>query len=411
MGLFNWRKHETRAEAPHPEQEQNACTETLQGVGLLQKLLNLQGYGPLHQSAFFAAVNLITNSIAQMDWILKSTDDSKVDDLFLKSLFYDNELTQFMLVKSIIKECIIHGNGFCYIERDKKGKPVSLKYLSFGECNIIYNKANKTLFYQAPSISHALIEPINMIHVRMITEDGINGKSILSYADTALKLSGAAEKSAQSFFNSGCTVQGILSTDSPRLTKDQRESIRQAWTESQLGQGSGISVLEGGMKYTPVSSNSKDSQLLESRLYSVQEIARFFNISQPLLGDLSKTSYNTLEASQQAFVLHALMPYVIMLEQELNEKLLTVQQKSHYYIDLSEEDIIKSDKQSQVNYLTTLVNAGVITRNEARTSLGFAPMEGADDLTVSFTDINQNKVNQNNEDKNTEEQENEEQQP
>lgn len=398
MGLFNWHKHETRAEAPHPEQEQNACTETLQGVGLIQKLLNLQGYGPLHQSAFFAALNLITNSIAQMDWVLKSTDDSDVDDLFLKSLFYGNELTQFMLVKSIIKDCIIHGNGFCYIVRDRKGKPIGLKYLAFGECNIIYNKANKTLFYQAPSISNSLIEPINMIHVRMITEDGINGKSILSYADTALKLSGAAEKSAQSFFNSGCTVQGILSTESPRLTKEQRQSIRQAWTESQLGQGSGISVLEGGMKYTPVSSNSKDSQLLESRLYSVQEIARFFNISPTLLGDLSKTSYNTLEASQQAFVLHALMPYVIMLEQELNEKLLTVQQKAHYYIDLSEEDIIKSDKQSQVNYLTTLVSSGIISVNEARKQLGYSEVEGCDDLIIPFTKIEDNKIGSSNSD-------------
>lgn len=398
MGLFNWRKHETRSEAPHPEQEQNACTETLQGVGLLQKLLNLQGYGPLHQSAFFAAINLITNSVAQMDWKLKSTDDSDVDDLFLKSLFYGNELTQFMLVKSIIKDCIIHGNGFCYIVRDRKGKPIGLKYLAFGECNIIYNKANKTLFYQAPSISNSLIEPINMIHVRMITEDGINGKSILSYADTALKLSGAAEKSAQSFFNSGCTVQGILSTESPRLTKEQRQSIRQAWTESQLGQGSGISVLEGGMKYTPVSSNSKDSQLLESRLYSVQEISRFFNISPTLLGDLSKTSYNTLEASQQAFVLHALMPYVIMLEQELNEKLLTVQQKTHYYIDLSEEDIIKSDKQSQVNYLTTLVSSGIISVNEARKQLGYSEVEGCDDLIIPFTKIEDNKIGSSNSD-------------
>lgn len=406
MKLFNFGKKETRNEVPYPKHEENACTEVQQGVGLLQKLLSLQGYGPLHQSAFFAAVNLISNSVAQMSWHLKSYDDKETDGSFLRNIIYNSDLTQFMLVKNLIKDCIMHGNAFCYVHRDNKGNPISLEYLPFGQCNIVYNQITKILLYQVPSISKKFVEPINLIHIRMLTDDGINGKSILSYADTTLKLSGAAEKSAQSFFNSGCTVQGILSTDSPRLTKEQRQSIRQAWGESQLGQGTGISVLEAGMKYTPVSSNSKDSQLLESRLYSVQEIARFFNISPTLLGDLSKTSYNTLEASQQAFVLNALMPYVDMLEQELNEKLLSPAQKQSYYIDIYEQDIIKADKQSQVNYLTTLVNAGIITRNEARIELGFSPMEGADELTVSFTDVSQNKINQ---DKNNENKENEEQ--
>jgi HK97 family phage portal protein len=207
-------------------------------------------------------------------------------------------------------------------------------------------------------------------------------------------------KAASKYYSSGCAVQGALTIKGTR--KGSKEAARAAFAATHSGQNaSGIVILDEDMNYQPLSSNANESQMLEARQFNVNEIARFFNISPTLLGDLSKTSYNTLEASQQAFVLHALMPYVIMLEQELNEKLLTIQQKSHYYIDLSEEDIIKSDKQSQVNYLTTLVNAGVITRNEARTQLGFAPMEGADDLTVSFTDINQNKVNQNNEEKNT----------
>lgn len=394
MKFFNFGKKEKRNDGPHPQQTTSACDEVNEGIGLLQKLMNLQGYGPLHQSAFFAAVNLISNSVAEMSWKLKAHDDSDVDDQFLKDIISNSDLTQFMIVKCLIKDCIMHGNGFCYIHRDIKGNPVSLEYLPYGQCSIVYNKPNKVLLYNAPSVSPKLIEPINMIHLRMITDDGIVGKSIISFADTTIKLSGAAEKSAANFFNSGMTVQGVLSTDQPRLTKDQREAIRQAWNESQLGQGSGLSVLEGGMKYTPVSSNAKEAQLLETRLYNVQEVARFFNISPTLLGDLSKSSYNTLEASQQAFVLNALMPYVIMLEQELNEKLLTAKQRINLYIDITEEDIIRSDKQAQVNYLTTLVNAGIITRNEARKELGFSPMEGADELTVSFTDINQNKVNQ-----------------
>ena len=266
-----------------------------------------------------------------------------------------------MTVKSMIKDCLLHGNGFAYIERDKGGKPKSIKYLPFGECNIFYNKVTGVLLYQCPRISSSMIEPVDIIHLRMLTKDGINGISILDYANSTIK----------------------------------------------LGAGAGLAVLEGGMKYTPVSSNSKDAELLETRLFNVQEVARFFNISPVLLGDLSKSSYNSIEQAQLQFVINTLAPYIAMLEQEINNKLIMPSMKYNYYIDIVEEDIIKQDKQSQANYLNTLVNSGILTRNEARKKLGYPPVEGGDELTVSFTDVNQNKVNQ--EDKNTDENKDEEQ--
>ena len=165
------------------------------------------------------------------------------------------------------------------------------------------------------------------------------------------------------------------------------------------------------MKYQAVSSNSKDSQLLETRLFNVQEWARWFNMSPVMLGDLTKTSYNSIEQAQLQFVINTLFPYITMMEEELNRKLIIFSEKDIYHIDIKEEDIIKSDKNSHATYLTTLVNSGLITRNEARAELGYAPVEGGDELTVSFTDVNQNKINQseNNQD-NEDEQEEKDQQ-
>lgn len=407
MAWFSFRKEKRNNEQPHKDIVQSACDDVNGGIGLLSKLLNLSEYGPMKQSAFFAAVSLISNAIAQMPWQLKSFNvDDEPDNRFITDLFINNNLTQFTIVQNMIKDCLLHGNGFCWIKRDKAGKPISLKYLPFGDVSIFYNKVTDVLLYQAPRISNKMIEPVDMIHLRMITKDGINGISIIDYANSTIKLAGASEKQAAEYFNSGLTVKGVLSSESPRLTKDQREGIRVAWTESQLGNGVGIPVLEAGLKYQPISSNSKDAELLESRAYSVLEIARFFQISPILLGDLSKSSYNSVEQSELQFVLNTLAPYITMLEQELNAKLIMPSQRYKYYIDIMEEHIIKQDKQSQANYLNTLVNSGIITRNEARKALGYPEMEGADELTVSFTDVNQNKINQ---DKNTDENKDEEQ--
>jgi len=409
--MWPWKKREIReVEQPHREEPTDACAIANEGIGLLQKLLNLKGYGALSQSPFFAAINLISSSIGSMHWQVKCKDDGDVPPFFYADKVFDDcLLTQFMLVKNLIKDVLLYGNGYAYIHRDNKGVPLSLEYLPFGECNIVYNKANNTLFYQVPKLTKSLVEPINIIHVVMHSANGIEGKSILSFATNTVKLAGNAEKAASDFFGGGMTVHGILSTESPRLTKDQRESIRTAWNESQIGTGTGIAVLESGMKYQQISSNSKDAQLLESRLFNIQEVARWFNISPVLLGDLSKTSYNNLEQAQLQFVTNTLAPYVLMLEQEINRKLILPKDKNKYYIDVVEEDIIKQDKQSQVNYLSTLVDKGIITRNEARKQLGYSPVEGGDELMISYSDPSQNKINPDNEEKNTEEQENEEQ--
>lgn len=408
MWPFN-KKEKRENEQPHIDITQSACDDVNQGIALIQKLLNLKGYEALSQSAFFAAVNLISNSVAEMHWEVKSKENEEIPSNFYANHIFDNALlSQYILTKQLILDVLLHGNGFAYIERDKKGMPINLIYLPWGQCNIVYNKVNGALFYQAPVVSSSLIEPINIIHLRLHSIDGICGKPITSFAKNAITLSGSADKAAQEFFSSGMTVKGILSTEAPRLTKDQRESIRSAWNESQVGNGAGIAVLESGMKFNAISSNSKDSELLETRLFNVQEIARFFNISPVLLGDLSKSSYNSIEQAMIQFTVNCLAPYVINLEQELNKKIILPSDQDKYYIDICEEDIIKTDKQAQVNYLTTLVNSGIITRNEARRQLGFGPVDGGDELTVSYTDINQNKVNQNNNDKNTQEQNNDE---
>lgn len=406
MGWFS-KKEKRELPQPHIEVPTDVCTEVNQGVGLLQKLLNLKEYDALHQSAFFAAISLISNSLASMHWIVKSYDDIEIPKNFYANNLFDNmNVGHFMTIKNMISDVILHGNGFAYIHRDNAGKPVSIEYLPYGQCNIVYNKATRILLYQVPSITKSLVEPINIIHFKMLTNDGIEGRSLLSFASNTVKLNASAEKAATDFFGGGMTVKGILSTESPRLTKDQRESIRSAWSESQLGNGNGMAVLESGMKYQQISSNSKDGELLESRLYNVQEVARFFNISPVLLGDLSKSSYNTLEQSQLQFILNTLSPYVTMIEEELNNKLILPQHKSKYYIDVQEEDIVKSDKQSQVTYLTTLCEKGILTVNEVRNELGYSPVEGGDDLKALYTDVQQNTVGSQ-EDKNTQENEDE----
>ena len=165
------------------------------------------------------------------------------------------------------------------------------------------------------------------------------------------------------------------------------------WKRLHSGDGaSGLAILKQNMEYQPIGTNATDSQLLETRLFNVTEVARFFNISPVLLGDLSKSSYNTIEAANLEFVSHTLLPYISLIECEFNRKLLKQSERAVYSIDLDENYLLRTDKTSTANYLSTLVAGGILSINEARNQLGFGEIEGGDSHIIAYTDINQNKI-------------------
>ena len=80
--FFNRKEKRSDDMQPHKEVVTSACDEAIGGLGLLQKLLKLNGYGALSQSPFFAGINLISNGVAQMGWEVKSLDGTDIPSNF-----------------------------------------------------------------------------------------------------------------------------------------------------------------------------------------------------------------------------------------------------------------------------------------------------------------------------------------
>jgi HK97 family phage portal protein len=296
-------------------------------------------------------------------------------------------------MKLLIQSVILKGNGFAYIYRAKDGTVTNIRYVESKDVTINYNKNRDELYYNIPHISNKRIEPINVIHLIKNSYDGINGISVLSYAARSLGISNNTENSANSFFTNGCNLSGVLTVQG-QLTQKQKDDIRSSWNQAYSNGGNGLAVLQGNMSYQPIQLSASDSQMLESRQFNVQDIARFFGISPVLLGDLSHSSYSTIEATQNQFLLHTLQPYITMVENEFNRKLLKPSE-SNLSINLDETALLKTDKTAQSTYYGTLIDKGILCINEVRKELGYSAIEGGDKHIIPFTDIAQNTINNN----------------
>lgn len=348
-------------------------------------------------SAFFSATNLISNSIALMPVSENQLNDNKrtvVENSNITPLFYNMFLTKFNVFKKIVEDVILKGNAYLYINRDEAGHPKSLTYLRPSQVAIQYNELTQDLYYLVTSSNKVTKKKIldkDMCHFVMHSNDGVNGLSIISYATRTIDSANATEQSAKQFFDGGCSINGIIRLKNPLVSDKQRNEIRQNWSQIHGGDNcSGVCVLSGVEDFTPITSDPNKSQMLETRRFNITEVARWFNINPILLGDLSHTSYNDIEAANIEFVQHTLLPWIEMLQNELTRKLIVNKKR---YIDLDENVLLKSNKTNMANYCKTLVTGGIMTANEARAQLGLNPMDGADRLIVAYSKINDNTIN------------------
>ena len=401
MPLFSFRKKDV------PIVEQRSSENTTQytypvGLSFLKDFAPIDA---LSLSAVYSAVSLISNSIAQIPVHVRNVDTGAIiNNHPINLALKRGMITKFQLMKSMVSDMLLYGNGLAYIERAADGTPTSLVYCPHGSYNIFYNQHSHQLYYQLPDISKKKVEPINVIHLYKDAKDGVQGRRLLEIAGKTLSLSNAAETAAEDYYQSGCNLDAVLKSSRP-LTNEQRADIKTQWMSARNqngGRGKNIAVLGSDLEYTPIGTTASESQLLETRGFNIDEIARYFNISPQLLGDLAHTQYGSLEQAQLDFLMHCLMPYISMIEDEFNRKLLKPSE-SNLCIDMDENHIMKADKAATATYLSTLTGAGIMSINEARHLLDLAPVDGGDDLIIPYTNIEDNTIGKTETDKNTQE--------
>lgn len=350
-------------------------------------------------SAFFSGLQLISSTIASIPIHVR---DLKTGDIIAHSInsALENGLqSKFVIMKQIIWDLYVNGNGLFYIKRAQDGSPIELIYCQNGSYSIMYDELNRKLYYLIPFVSKKKIEPINVIHLVMNSKDGINGIGIPKYARKVLDIALATDNHAKNYFENGANIDGILKSSKP-LTSAQKQDIKQSWqTVHGSGKTGGIAVVGNDMDYIPVGTNANDSEMLETREFNAQEVCRYLCIDPILLGINSASSYNSIEQAQLSFLSHCIYPLISLIESEFNRKLVKPSEKGKIYIDFDENHIMFSDKAATANYYSTLVKNGILSINEARHQLGYNPIENGDKHFIAFTDLKQNTIENYNENK------------
>jgi HK97 family phage portal protein len=224
-------------------------------------------------------------------------------------------------------------------------------------------------------------------HLPAFTLDGRTGLSPIFYGSGVFGGAMSAEDAAQSFFNSGMSAAGYVTTPPGLwLKKDQRQEMKASLQEFSGAKNAGKSmILEGGMGYSQMTLNPSDSQLLETRKFHIDEICRWFGVPPTLIGHGERYSnWGTgLEQQTQSFLTFCLRPWLSKIEQSIRRSLMAPADKPRYTAEFSVEGLLRADSAARATFYSAMVNNGLWTRDEVRVKENMPQKGGnADVLTV-----------------------------
>ena len=122
----------------------------------------------------------------------------------------------------------------------------------------------------------------------------------------------------------------------------------------------------------------EQAQFLSSRQFSIEEVARIFNVPPHMLKDLSKSSFNNIEMQSQEFVTYTLMPYITRIEQEMNLKLFRTNELGKTFVEFNVNGLLRGDVKSRTEAYKTAITNGYMSINEVRQKENMNSIEGGD---------------------------------
>lgn len=335
-------------------------------------------------SAVYRAVNCISDAISQLPMEIFKIDrkgfkikDRKNPSFKVLNSKPNKRMTRFTFITLLVQSMLLKGNAFAYIVRDREGNVKELIYLPSDYVTIIApNTILEPIKYRIEGFKKE-VNSEDIIHIINQTYDGVIGVSTLYYARHSLGLAFDSEVHASNFFSSGCAIAGFVKSDT-NLTPKQKNEIKKSFRDAfgkDNGETNGIAVLEGNLHYEPITINPTDAQLLETREFNVVDIARWFGVSPVKIGDLSKSSYSTVEATQLSFLTDTIAPLLEKIELEFETKLFP---DGDVDIRFDVSQMLRADRQSLASYYSTLIQNGVMKINEVRRELDLPAVENGD---------------------------------
>lgn len=323
----------------------------------------------------YRCANILANDVAKMPlqlFVSRQTGDIERvrPDPIRRNMAYLAEVqpnlhqTAFIFKKTAMRWLLFWGNAYIW----KPNLRVPQMYVLPSNLVTSYFDGNDMRWYDVNidgQVEH--IPEVEISHYMINSDDGKNGRSVLTFARETLGRRQAANETQNVLYGEGLMPAAVAQFPGD-LSKEAREKIRQAYSEAVSGSANAgrLLILDGKVtKFETVPIKAADAQFLESISATEVDIANFFDVPLYKL-NMGKEAYNSNEQRNLDYLASTLDSYLVQIEQESQIKWLTGAEQVYSYWRFNRNSLLRTDAKSRGEYLQGKILSGQMSPNEAR---------------------------------------------
>ena len=342
----------------------------------------------LRSTVVLACVRVLSSSVAGLPLHLyrRTADGGKeiARDNPLYRVLHDRPnawQTSYEWREQLMLHLLTHGQAFCEIAGAGPNTQLIPLHPSRMKVERVEN-GRLRYTYREDRGSSTVYTQDAIMHLRWLSDDGVNGMVPVELAKDAIGLARACEIHGASFFGNGARPGVVLTTDQ-MLSPEAAENTRNQWERAHRGpdKAQRTAVLQGGLKIAEVGGNNQEAQFLEARRFQVEEVCRIYGVPPHLVGDLSRSSYSNIEQQSLDYVQNGLMPWLRRIESAIGRDLVT---DDTLFAEFDTRGALRADAAGRASYYNAMWNLGVLSVNEIRAAENLNPVDGGETRFVQL---------------------------
>lgn len=321
-------------------------------------------------------VNLIVNACSSLDYDIRDkVIDGVVNGVRIKSLhnllnYRPNPYQSIQDFRTnMFTDFLLEGNIFIYYDG------VYTYHLPAASVEIITDPKTLVAGYKYNGMID--MRPDEVIHIKDISSSSIyRGSSRLAAADRNIKIIEKMRTFQEQFFENGA-VAGIVLTTENTLSKVAKDKTIAEWSVKYSPKNGARRpmILDSGLKPNAISSATFQEMDFDNSIKTHDtKILKALGVP-PLLLDGGNNA--NISPNLRLFYLETVMPIV---------KKYTSAMERYFGYDIgpitTDVSALQPELKDIAQYHSTLVNAGILTPNEAREELRYAKLPGADEIRI-----------------------------
>lgn len=315
----------------------------------------------------------------------------------------NGESTRMEFLEQVLASLNLRGNAYILTVRDDMGDVVELYCINPESVRIIRKTPNEPVVYEVTIKEYdpaggtytqdynqkvMTLTKDELLHIPLFKLPGsFYGLGPIEAARITLGAVMAADTYAASYFGNAANPGGIIEVPG-ELTEEQASNIGRDWNITHSGpyRAGKIGVLTGGAAFKPLALNAQDAQLLDSRRFGLEEVARLFRVPISLLGHpvAGAMSFASVEAQNLSFVQHSLRPLLERIEQALSSLL----PEKDGFVKFNLDALLRGTTIERYDAYTKGLREGFLSLNDVRSVEDLSPLgEAGDQYRVPLQNI------------------------